>query len=444
MRGGHFDIYWGIMRFPRFCALVALAGSLSLSDLPTGQAAETRFPPLRPATAADSQAPPAPAPAASPVPVVSGPAAGPSTASAVVPDARWCGVDLTKPAPEPAIPCKHPGLPCGPVSADQISRGSGEVGEDLDGDGSGDLTLAGRREVPRPEVYAAIYRSTDSGFVLADYQAVPPRAEPTMASVILAAPGSAPLLRDGYDIVESNGRTHSVARLRRFDGQRFRTLLSFCAHRAEPVAGRLREGHNRAEIVDIDKDGQKDVVIHGLIAPVAFRFAEGGLSLTQDAALSQMYRENSPEMQRVKTLRAEAAKLIASGQVRRATEVLARAQAALPHDVDLTLDLAALQIRTAQEDKALQLLQRARFQEPERAAIYCAQARAHRALREPASERNALRACLDHHPDDELRSEAEGRLRALSGATPAGPGAAGDGSPSAPQPIELPIDGETP
>lgn len=423
-----------------------LTGSVYGTAPRSGQAAETRFPPLRPAVVGDhgvtAGSPPA-APAASPAPTpVGGPAAGPANASALVADARWCGVELAKPAPEPPIPCKHPGLPCGPVSADQISRGSGEVGEDLDGDGSADLTLAGRREVPRPEVYAAIYRSTEPGFVLADYQAVPPRAEPTMASVILAAPGSAPLLRDGYDMVESNGRTHSIARLRRFDGQRFRTLLSFCAHRIEPTAGRLREGHNRVEIVDIDKDGQKDVVIHGLIAPVAFRFAEGGLTLNQDAALSQLYRENSPEMQRVKTLRAEAAKLIAGGQLRRAAEVLARAQAALPHDVDLTLDLASLQIRTAQEDKALQLLQRARFQEPERAAIYCAQARAHRALREPASERNALRACLDHHPDDELRSEAEGRLRALSGAAPGAPPS--EGAAPAPQPIELPSDSEGP
>lgn len=355
-------------------------------------------------------------------------------------DARWCGVETAKPAAEPPVPCKYPGLPCGPTSADQIGRGNGEVGEDLDGDGNPDLTLAGRREVPKPEVYAAIYRSTEPGFVLADYQAVPPRAEPTMATVVLAAPGSAPLLRDGYDILESGGRTHSIARLRRFDGQRFRTLLSFCAHRAEPVAGRMREGHNRVEIVDIDKDGQKDVVIHGLVAPVAFRFGEGGMSLVHDAGLSQLYRENSPEMQRVKTLRAEAAKLIAAGQLRRASEVLSRAQSAQPYDLDLILDLAALQIRTAQEDKALALLARARFQDPERAAIYCAQARAHRALREPVSERAALRACLDHHPDDELRSEAESRLRVLADPNAPPSPAGSESAAPAPQPIDLPID----
>lgn len=437
-----------MMRTHWLCAEVFLLGVLAFaSDLPA-QAAETRFPPLRPVNSGDTAGPTAQAaPAAATAqaaPATAAPA--PATAPAVpatpplLADARWCGVDPGKPPADPPVPCKHPGLPCGPVSADQISRGTGEVGEDLDGDGTPDLTVAGRREVPKPEVYAAIYRSTEAGFVLADYQAVPPRAEPTMASVILAAPGSAPLLRDGYDIVEAGGRTHSVARLRRFDGQRIRTLLSFCAHRAEPSAGRLREGHNRVEIVDIDKDGQKEVVIHGLVAPIAFRFGEGGLSLVQDASLSQLYREHSPELGRVKTLRAEAAKLIASGQLRRATEVLARAQSALPYDVDLILDLASLQIRTAQEDKALALLTRARFQDPERAAIYCAQARAHRALREPASERNALRACLDHHPDDELRSEAEGRLRALTDPSAATTASPGEAPTPAPQAIDLPID----
>ena len=433
------------MRIHRLCAGACLLAILVCAgDLPA-HAAETRFPPLRPVSSTDSAAtaPTTPA-AATATPVVAGNTPNGSTGgqapASPVSDALWCGVDPAKPAPEPALPCKHPGLPCGPASTDQIGRGTGEVGEDLDGDGTPDLTIAGRREGPRAEVYAVIYRSSDAGFVLADYQVVPPRAEPTMATVILAAPGSAPLLRDGYDIVESGGRTQSIARLRRFDGQRFRTLLSFCAHRAEPTAGRLREGHNRVEIVDIDKDGQKDVVIHGLIAPVAFRFAEGGLSLNQDPALSQLYRDSSPAIQRVKTLRAEAAKQIASGQVRRAAEILARAQSAQPYDVDLILDLAALQIRTAQEDKALAVLSRARFQDPDRAAIYCAQARAHRALREPASERLALRACLDRHPDDELRSEAEGRLRVLTDPNaPPSPGAPESPGP-APQPIDLPID----
>lgn len=415
--------------------MLGAALALSMAQ-PTGRA-ETRFPPLRSASEQPDAAAIAVA-AGEGMPHTAPAPHGGSPTHGLVPDAQWCGVDAARPAADPPVPCKHPGLPCGPVSADQISRGAGEVGEDLDGDGNPDLTLAGRREVPKPEVYAAIYRGTDAGYVLTDYQVAPPRGEPTLVTVILAAPGSAPLLRDGFDVVESGGRTHSTARLRRFDGQRFRTLLSFCAHRADQVGGRLREGHNRVEIVDVDKDGEKDVVVHGLIAPAVYRFVSGGLSLLPDPALAQLYRENSPEMGRVKTLRAEAAKQIAAGQLRRAAELLTRAHAAMPYDVDLMLDLAGLQIRTGLESRSLDLLSRAQFQAPDRAAVYCAQARAHRALREAASERIALRACLDRSPDDELRSEAEARLRVLS--TPAGSAAPSESAPPAPQPIELPTD----
>ena len=41
----------------------------------------------------------------------------------------------------------------------------------------------------------AIYRATEAGYVLADYRAVPPRAEPTFASVVQATPGAAPPMR---------------------------------------------------------------------------------------------------------------------------------------------------------------------------------------------------------------------------------------------------------
>jgi hypothetical protein len=346
--------------------------------------------------------------------------AGASTALAsakpIVPDATWCGIESPRAADSAPLPCKYPGLPCGPVSADQISHGAGESTEDLDGDGQADLTLAGRRDVPKTEIYAAIYRATDAGHVLVDYHAVPPRAEPTMASVVLAAPGSPPLLRDGYDMVESASRTVSIARLRRFDGQRFRTLLTFCAHRAEPAPGAplgVREGHNRVEIVDIDKDGQKEVVIHGLIRPTVYRFAESGLGLIEDPNLGQIYRDTSPEGQRVKALRAEATRLLESGQVRRAAETLLRAQSATTYDIVLTLDLCGLLLRSGQAEKAIELLSRARYQAPDQASIYCALGRAYRALGDAAGERTSLHICLEKSPDDALRSEAESRLRQL-------------------------------
>jgi len=336
----------------------------------------------------------------------------------VVPDERWCGIEVTRPATAAPLPCKHPGLPCGPVQAPDISSGAGEVGEDLDGDGTPDLTLAGRRLLPKPESYAAIYRATPRGYVLSDYQGLLARAEPSAATVVLAAPGSPPLVRDGFDIVDPGGRTVTIARLRRFDGQRFRTLLTFCSHRAEPLFGQpgasgLREGHNRLEIVDIDKDGQKEVVIGGLIQPTAFHFDAGGLALVPDPSLSNIYRENSTETQRSRTLRGEAGRLLEGGQVKRAAETLSRAQMAMPHDTGLSLELAGLLVRSGQPDKALEVLGRLRFRAPDQAGVYCGLGRAYRALGDAASERTALRTCLTKEPDEALASEAAARLREL-------------------------------
>ena len=377
------------------------ANAQGLANLPPPPAAPTAAPAAAAATS----------PAAAPAPTTPAP-------KPIVADDRWCGIEPPHPVDTTPIPCKYPGLPCGPVSADQISHGSGgDSTEDLDGDGQPDLTLAGRRDVPKTEIYAAIYRSTDAGYVLADYHAVPSRAEPTMASVLLAAPGSPPLLRDGYDIVESTSKTTSIARLRRFDGQRFRTLLSFCAHRAEPTLGLamgVREGHNRVEIVDIDKDGQKEIVIHGLIRPTVFRFAESGLGLIEDANLGQIYRDTSPEGVRVKALRAESTRLLENGQVKRAAETLLRAQAAASYDLTLTLDLCGLLLRSGQAEKAIDLLGRARYQAPDQASVYCALGRAYRALGDSSGERASLSTCLEKNPDDALRSEAESRLRQLT------------------------------
>ena len=109
-----------------------------------------------------------------------------------------------------------------------------------------------------------------------------------------------------------------------------------------------------------------------------------------------MYRENSPEIRRVKT-RAGPRLQAHRRRSAQATTRHGRGPRPLYPTMSTALDLARSQIRTAQEG-ALCRFCSARFQDPERAAIYCAQARAHRALREPASERNALRACLDHHP----------------------------------------------
>jgi hypothetical protein len=336
-------------------------------------------------------------------------------------DAQWCGIDAAKPAAEPAPPCKFPGLPCGPVSVDQIRGGAGEPSEDLDGDGQPDLIVGGRRDVPKPETYAVIYRFTEPGYVLVDYRAMPPRAEPTFATVVLASPGSAPLIRDGYDQLESGGRTLSIARLRRFDGQRFRTLLTFCAHRVEPIpGGSPREGLNRVEFVDVDKDGSKEVVVQGLIKPTVFRQSENGLALTEDPALSQLYLDSSPEAQRAKTLRAEAARHLAAGQARRAADTLQRAYALASYDLDLGGELVSALLRSEQPARAVEILTRLKHQAPERAALTCQLATAQRALHDAGAEQAALKICVESEPDETLRAAALARLRELQqGSAPA-------------------------
>jgi hypothetical protein len=332
------------------------------------------------------------------------------------------------------LSCKLPGLPCGPVSAEQIRGGSGDPAEDLDGDGQLDLIIGGRREVPKPEVYSVIYRATSAGYVLADYRAMLPHTEPTFASVVMASPGAAPLLRDGYDLLEANGRTLSIARLRRFDGQRFRTLLTFCAHRLEPSAtGSPREGQNRVELVDIDKDGTKEVVVQGLLRPTVFRFGDGGLSLTEDAALSQLFRENSPEVQRSRNLRAEAARLMAANQARRAADTLQRAFALATYDVELGLELVTALLRSEQASRALELLTRLQNQAPERTALSCAVAATQRALRNSAAELVALKQCAESETDATLRTAALTRLNELAPPTAAAP-VSPPGNPS-PSPV---------
>lgn len=367
-------------------------------------------------TAAPASAPvPAPAPGATAAP----PAAPvPKPAPRPVADARWCGIE-TVPAVEPAPSCKIPTLPCGPIGAEQIHRGSGEHVDDLDGDGRPDLTVGGRLDATRPESFAAIYRSAEAGgFVLSDFRVLPPHTEPSFASVVLAQPGSAPLVRDGHDSIETGGRTLTHARLRRFDGQRFRTLLSFCAHRVEPGSP-TREGHNRADLIDVDKDGTKEVVVQGLLRPVVYRFTEGGLGLIEDAGLTQRFRDGSPEVLRSKALRAEAAKLAEGNQPRRAAETLLRAFLLTPHDLELGLELVAALLPAGQPERALEITQRLSFMAPERAAVRCVAAPVHRALGDAASELQALRTCAADETDESLRAAAAARLRELQPPPPA-------------------------
>jgi hypothetical protein len=354
----------------------------------------------------------------------------------LLPDAKWCGIETLSPPPESATPCKLTTLPCGPVGAERIHNNSGEETDDLDGDGQRDLVIGGRITVSAKEVFAAIYRGTESGYVLSDYRVVPARAEPTFASTLLVESGKAPVLRDGHDLVESSGKSQSSARLRRYDGQRFRTLMSFCAHRSEPSTWAptgVRQGQNRVDFIDVDKDGGKEVVIQGLLAPLVFRFSENGLMLIEDRQLTQKFRETSHEIVRARSLRVEAERLIDSGEVRRAAELYQRAFLSAPYDIDLGLAAAEAQVRSGQPDRALEMVSRLRFQDPERGSIACTMAAVQRALKNPSAEQASLRLCADRDSDEARRRQAQSRLRELSGQ----PGAA------TPPPVAAPSNAQT-
>lgn len=338
----------------------------------------------------------------------------------VIPNAVFCGIE-TRPQAEPAgSPCKRTSLPCGPVGFERIHQNSGEETDDLDGDGQRDVVVGGRLTVQSKDVFAAIYRGGEDGYRLADYRVVPAHAEPTFANVLLVEQGRAPLLRDGHDLIESSGKSLSIARLRRFDGQRFATLLTFCAHRSEPTAGAqaaARQGLNRVDFVDVDRNGEKEVVIQGLLPPVVFRFVDAGLRLIEDPALTHTYRTTSEEAVRAKKLRAEAERLLDEGDVRRAADTYQRAFLNTPHDMDIGLAAAEAHIRAGHPDRALEIGNRLHYQEPSRAAVLCVLAVIHRAMGNTRAERPAVQLCVAHETDETRRRSAESRLRELSGQT---------------------------
>ena len=403
------------------------------------------YPPLRNAqqkaswlgssAASDSSANPPTHPIAAtpPASISTVPNAGSATGGAIVPDSKWCGIEASASPMDSAMPCKLTTLPCGPIGADRILNNSGEDTDDLDGDGQRDLVVGGRLSVNSKEIFAAIYRGSDSGYVLSDYRVVPARAEPTYASVLLTENGKPPLLRDGHDLVESNGRSHSHARLRRFDGQRFRTLLTFCAHRSEPSSsapGGARQGMNRVDFIDVDKDGSKEVVIQGLLAPTVFRFSDGGQTLIEDRGLTRTFRETSPEAVRARGLRAEAERLLDQGEVRRAAELYQRAFLSASFDIDLGLAAAEAQVRSGQPDRALEMVTRLRYQDPDRGSTACTMAAVQRALRNTLAEAAALRSCVEKEKDETRRNQAQNRLRELSGQSAPPPPPAPSASPT--------------
>ena len=165
----------------------------------------------------------------------------------------------------------------------------------------------------------------------------------------------------------------------------------------------------------MDKDGSKEVVIQGLLAPTVFRFSEGGLSLIEDRGLTKTFRETSPETVRARSLRAEAERLLDQGEVRRAAELYQRAFLSASYDIDLGLAAAEAQVRSGQPDRALEMVTRLRYQDPDRGSTACTMAAVQRALRSTLAEAAALRSCVEKESDETRRQQAQNRLRELSG-----------------------------
>lgn len=391
--------------------LLPALGGLSLSGAVAGEAPRRSTPGPRLT------------PGATPTPGPSAPAhpAPPPAAVAEMSDAEFCGI--TPPTPDAAeLRCPQPGLPCGPVELAGIGSGTGDPQEDLDGDGRPDLTLAGRTG-GKPGSFGAVYLDRPGGFVLVDYHAVAAPADPQVAQVALAVPHLPPLVRDGHDVPLQGGRTLSLARLRRFDGGRFRTLLSFCAHRTEPLPqGGAREGHNRVDFVDVDGDGDKEIVLSGLLRPVVYRLR--ALSLTEDPALTERFRRDSPAERKARALRAEAQELNRRGEWRRAAAALGKAYDMVPYQADLAALYGEALLKIGQPEQALPVLQKAERAAPEQAAPVCALAQVYQAL-DDDDEEGAWERCLQRDPPVAARRQATARLAELRAARTPPDGGAG-------------------
>lgn len=339
----------------------------------------------------------------------------------------FCGVEVAaeEEVIDPPLPCgklELPRLPCGPAASTQVGPSGAELSDDLDGDGAPDAVLAGRKEHGKDLfAYGIIYlqRPSRAGgppepLVMADFQRLPLHAEPSLASVALVLPRGTPLVRDGYDLPLLDGRTLSVARLRRFDGERFRTLLTFCAHRLDREGDKPREAHNRIAFSDVDRDGTPEVVISGAVRPTVYRL-EGATRLREDAALTQRYRDDSPEEKKAKVLQTEANRLLSQGERRRAAAALKGALILAPHNGDLALQLIRVLLRSDDPEEALRAARVAVRLLPERAEAYCLLAEALRAA-DDDEEEGALQACLARSPAPPLRASAAQRLHALRAA----------------------------
>lgn len=332
----------------------------------------------------------------------------------VAPEAAFC--DTAPPDGEDRVPpCDVPGLPCGPLQAQQLPAGA-QVVADLDGDSRADAVLVKRRGGRPGASYSAIYRATPQGFVLADYHEISFAIGPARPRVVVPMDGAAPVIEDGLDEPLRQGRSLSERRLRRWSGSRFVTLLRYCKNRQEIVPGAPARIAGQSILgIDLDNDGVKEIVIQGHQPPRVFRLTSDGVALREDPLLTRTYRKGLPTQRQAELLRDRALSLMGKGsQLPRAVSMLNRARLLAPQDVDIALALADGVLRMRHESEAIPLLQQTRELDNQRGETTCWLARAYQQTGEREKEKIALDACLSSNAPAAFKSSAEERLRQLA------------------------------
>lgn len=328
-----------------------------------------------------------------------------------LPDPTFCSIDRPSEPENKPIPCDLPGLPCGPVAANKIRPGIKPTA-DLDGDGRADIVLLGRRGGDSGASYSVIYRSTPQGFVLADYHEISYAIGPALPRSVLPIAAGAPIIEDGLDEPLVKGSSTSWRRLRRWNGARFVTLLTYCKNRLFIEAGQKSRAVGQRVIgIDVDKDGTKEVIIQGHDRPRVFRLSKEGQALVEDVSLTDSYRQSLPAQKQALALRAQAASMLSkSTQLPAAVSLLNRARRLAPHELDIALDLADGVLRMRHGAEAIPLLEQAKALDSKRAEPDCLVGRAYEQSGDAGKEQAALESCLKLNPPPAFKQAAELRL----------------------------------
>jgi tetratricopeptide (TPR) repeat protein len=300
------------------------------------------------------------------------------------------------------------------VAANKIRAGLAPTA-DLDGDGRADIAFLGRRGGDNSASYSVIYRSTPQGYVLADYHELSVGVGPALPRVALPIPKAAPIIEDGRDEPLVNGNSLSVRRLRRWNGTRFVTMLTYCKNHLLFEQGKpAHTAGQRVVGVDVDKNGTTEVVIRGFDRPRVFRVAPDGQALTEDAGLTESYRQTLPNHQQALALQKQAADLAKnSAQLPQAVKLLNRARLMAPYEVNIALDLADGVLRMNRGAQVIALLERTRGLDPKRAEPDCLLGRAYEQMGDRAKEQAALESCLKLNPPPAFQQSAAQRMKEL-------------------------------